>query len=377
MVGSWPRPGWLIEELKRKNDGEIPYDDFSRRADEAVLLALRSEEDAGLDVVTDGEQRRDNFYSFVADKVAGIKLLSVSELIDYVEEKAMYERVLRTLDVPAFAIKSPVAVGEIKQKKSLAVDELSFLRKNTNRRIKIPLPGPFMLTRASWVEPLSRDAYRTREELAAAYVKLLREEIIQLRDAGASFVQLDEPTLTEVVYGDANTTTFMCTAILSKVDPKEELSFATGLINDVVKGITGIKIGVHVCRGNWSRRDDTLLTGDYKPLLPYFQQMKVDQLVLEFSTERAGPLSVFDGAADGKEIGLGVVNPRTDQVETTEQIVAKAREACRYFDPSRIYLNPDCGFATFAEVPLNAAETAQMKLASMAKAAVQLRKEYT
>ena len=377
MVGSWPRPGWLIEELKRKNDGEIPYDDFSRRADEAVLLALRSEEDAGLDVVTDGEQRRDNFYSFVADKVAGIKLLSVSELIDYVEEKAMYERVLRTLDVPAFAIKSPVAVGEIKQKKSLAVDELSFLRKNTNRRIKIPLPGPFMLTRASWVEPLSRDAYRTREELAAAYVKLLREEIIQLRDAGASFVQLDEPTLTEVVYGDANTTTFMCTAILSKADPKEELSFATGLINDVVKGITGIKIGVHVCRGNWSRRDDTLLTGDYKPLLPYFQQMKVDQLVLEFSTERAGPLSVFDGAADGKEIGLGVVNPRTDQVETTEQIVAKAREACRYFDPSRIYLNPDCGFATFAEVPLNAAETAQMKLASMAKAAVQLRKEYT
>ena len=376
MVGSWPRPSWLLGELKRKNSEEISYDEFSSKADEAVLLALRNQEDAGLDIVTDGEQRRDNFYSFIADKVSGIKLLSVSELIDYVEEKAMYERILRTLDVPAFAIKSPVAVGEIKSRSPLALDELLFLRKHTRRRIKVPLPGPYMLTRSSWVEPLSRDAYRTREELAGAFVKLLREEILRLRDAGASFVQLDEPTLTEVVFGEANTATFMCTAILSKVDPKEELSFAAGLINEVVKGISGIKLGVHVCRGNWSRKDDSLLSGDYSPLVPYFQQMKVDQLVLEFSTERAGSLSVFDGAADSKEIGLGVVNPRTDEVETAEQIAAKAREAARHFDPAQIYLNPDCGFATFAEVPLNAAETAQRKLSSMTKAALALRREY-
>lgn len=376
MVGSWPRPDWLLEELKRKNAGEIAYEEFSASADRAVLLALKNQESAGLDIVTDGEQRRDSFYSFVADKVAGIKLLSVSELIDYVEEKAMYERILRTLDVPAFAIKSPVAVGEIKKRWPLAADELRFAREHTKRKIKVPLPGPFMLTRASWVEPLSRDAYRTRDELARAYVRLLRDEIIQLRDAGASFVQLDEPTLTEVVYGEANTTTFMCAAIMSKVDPKEELGFATELINEVVKGVSGIKIGVHVCRGNWSRKDDALLSGDYSPLLPYFQQMKVDQLVLEFSTERAGSLSVFDGAADGKEIGLGVVNPRTDRVETSEEIVAKAKEAVKYFDPSRIYLNPDCGFATFAEVPLNAVETAQRKLSSMARAALELRREY-
>ncbi len=376
MVGSWPRPSWLLGELEKKSDGKITYEDFSRRADEAVLLSLKQQEDAGLDVVTDGEQRRDSFYSFVADKVDGIKLITVSELIDYVEDKAMYERILRTLDVPAFAIKSPVAVGQIKKRKPLAADELSFLRGHTKRPIKVPLPGPFMLTRASWVEPLSREAYRTRDELAAAYVRLLREEIIQLRDAGASFVQLDEPTLTEVVYGGANAGTFMCAAILSKVEPKEELTFATDLINQVAKGITGVKLGVHVCRGNWSRTDDSLLTGDYSPLIPYFQEMKVDQLVLEFATERAGSLSVFDGAADGKEIGLGVVNPRSDRVESTEEIVAKAREATKYFDPSRIYLNPDCGFATFAEVPLNPAETAKGKLSSMAKAAVELRREY-
>jgi 5-methyltetrahydropteroyltriglutamate--homocysteine methyltransferase len=124
MVGSWPRPNWLLGELKRKNAGEIGYEEFSGKADDAVLQAVRNQEEAGLDVVTDGEQRRDSFYSFVADKVDGIKLLSVSELIDYVEEKAMYERILRTLDVPAFAIKSPVAVGEIKRKRPLAADEL-------------------------------------------------------------------------------------------------------------------------------------------------------------------------------------------------------------------------------------------------------------
>ncbi|MDG6908882.1 MAG: cobalamin-independent methionine synthase II family protein [Nitrososphaerota archaeon] len=377
MVGSWPRPDWLLRELKRKNEGEATYDEFSAKADQAVLLALKGEEEAGLDIVTDGEQRRDSFYSFVADKFSGIKLLSVSELIDYAEEKAMYERMLRTLDVPAFAIKSPVAVGEIKRRRPLAGDELLFLKGHTRRKTKIPLPGPFMLTRASWVEPLTREAYRTREELASAYVRALREEIISLRDAGASFVQLDEPTLTEVVYGASNQTTFMCAAIMSKVNPREELTFATDLINEVTKGISGIKVGVHVCRGNWSRKDDALLAGDYSPLIPYFQQMKVDQLVLEFSTDRAGSMGVFEGTPDSKEIGLGVVNPRSDQVETAGQIVARAREATKYFDPSRICLNPDCGFATFAEVPLNAAETAKRKLTSMCQAAVELRRQYT
>lgn len=131
---------------------------------------------------------------------------------------------------------------------------------------------------------------------------------------------------------------------------------------------------MHVCRGNWSRKEETLLSGDYKPLVKYFQEIKVDQLVLEFATERAGNLSVLEGLSGEKELGLGVVNPRTDVVETPEQIATRVRTATKYFDPSRIYLNPDCGFATFAETPLNSAKSAYAKLHAMATAASDLKK---
>lgn len=375
VVGSWPRPGWLLDELRRKNEGEIAYDEFSEKADEAVLLAVKYQEDAGLDIITDGEQRRDSFYSFVADKLDGIKLMTLAELMDYIDDKSRYEQMLRARDVPAYAIRTPVVVDRITRKRSVALDELQFLRKHTKKKIKVSLPGPYMLTRASWIEPISKKGYSSREELGKEYERLLREEIIQLRDAGASFVQLDEPSLTEVVYGEASMQTFMCAVITSKVEPKEELTFATELINGAVQGITGVKTCLHVCRGNWSRKEETLLSGDYAPLVKYFQEMKVDQFVFEFATARAGNLSVLEGlSSGGRELGLGVVNPRTDVVETPEQIAARVRDAMKYFDPSHIYLNPDCGFATFAETPLNSAKAAYRKLLAMTTASSDLKK---
>lgn len=377
VVGSWPRPEWLLDELGKKNQGDLSYDEFSVKADDAVLLAVKYQEDAGLDIVTDGEQRRDSFYSFVADKLDGIKLMSMADLMAYIKDKSRYEQMLRARDVPAFAIKTPVAVDTITRKRPLALDELQFLKQHTKKNVKVSLPGPYMLTRASWIEPLSKKGYSSREELGKEYARLLREEIIQLRDAGASFVQLDEPSLTEIIYGEASMQTFMCAVITSKVEPKEELTFATELINDVTQGITGVKTGLHVCRGNWSKKEETLLSGDYAPLIKYFGAMKVDQFVLEFATSRAGNLSVLEGLPREKEIGLGVVNPRTDFVETPERIAAKVREATKYFDPSHIYLNPDCGFATFAETPLNTAKVAYEKLKAMARASADLRKEYS
>ncbi len=375
VVGSWPRPDWLLDELRRKNDGEVTYDEFSAKADEAVLLAAKYQEDAGLDIITDGEQRRDSFYSFVVDKLDGIKLMSMAELMDYIKDKSRYEQMLRARDVPAFAIRTPVVVDRITKRRSLALDELQFLRKHTKKKIKVSLPGPYMLTRASWIEPISKKGYSSRDELGKEYVRLLREEIIQLRDAGASLVQLDEPSLTEVVYGEASMQTFMCAVITSKVEPKEELTFATELVNETVQGISGVKTCLHVCRGNWSRKEETLLSGDYGPLVKYLNEIKVDQLVLEFATARAGNLSVLEGlSSGGKELGLGVVNPRTDMVESPAGIEARVKEATRYFNPSRIYLNPDCGFATFAETPLNSAEIAYRKLSAMATASMNLRR---
>lgn len=376
VVGSWCRPAWLVQALRQRQAGELSSAEFNRLADEAVLAAVKYQEDAGVDIVTDGEMRRDNFYSFVVEKLSGMKLMKVSELMDYMKDRAGFEEVLRALDVPAFAIKSPIAVDKIGKRNGLAVDELDYLKQHTTRQTKVTLPGPYLLTRSSWFEGLSDKAYATQEELAKDIVKILRQEVVALRDRGVDFIQFDEPSLSQVVYGDEAGETFMCAALSSRRDPTEELEFAVCLMNETVEGIKGVKLGVHVCRGNWSRKEEVLLSGNYGPLLPYLMQMNVDQLVLEMATPRAGELEVFKEYRNEKELGLGVVNPRTEEVEEPATIVQKVKGMLAFFDPNKIYLNPDCGFGTFAERCVNTSEVAYSKLKAIREAAEMLRREF-
>ena len=119
-----------------------------------------------------------------------------------------------------------------------------------------------------------------------------------------------------------------------------------------------------------------LLNGNYGPMLPYLTQMNIDQLVLECATPRAGEMEVFKEYDNEQEIGFGVVNPRTDDIEPPEQIVARVKELLQYFDPDKVYLNPDCGFGTFAERNVNTHEIASKKMQVIAQAAEQLRAEY-
>jgi 5-methyltetrahydropteroyltriglutamate--homocysteine methyltransferase len=376
VVGSWSRPPWLVQALRRRQAGEISKEEFDRIADDAVLAAVKYQEDAGVDIISDGEVRRDNFYSFVVEKLSGMKLTKVSELLDYVKDRAGFEEVLRALDVPAFAIKSPIAIEKIGRREGLALDELDFLKQHTTRQTKIPLPGPYLLTRSSWFEGLSDKAYPTPEELSEDIVRILRQEIVALRDRGVDFIQFDEPSLSQVVYGDEAGETFMCAALSSRKDPTDELEFAVRLMNATVDGLGGVKFGVHVCRGNWSRKEEVLLKGNYGPLLPYLVQMHIDQLVLEMATPRAGELEVFKEYANEKELGLGVVNPRTDEIESPTMIVQRVKEVLKFFNPEKIYLNPDCGFGTFAERCVNTSETAYRKLKAIGEAAALLRQEF-
>ena len=376
VVGSWPRSTELIRALRRKEAGEITYDEFSALADDDVLACIRAQEEAGVDIISDGEQRRDNFYSFAVDKLTGMQLMKVSELLDYSSDRARMEEVLRALDVPSFAIKSPIVIDKIGKRTGLALDELAYMREHTDRQIKVPIPGPYMLTRSAWFEGLSDKAYPTPDDLARDVVEILREEIIALRDLGCDFVQLDEPTLSQVVFGEETTETFMCAALPNRRDPTDELEMAVRLMNETLDGIDGIKTGVHICRGNWSKKEEVLLTGNYGPMLPYLVQMNIDQLVLECATPRAGEMEVFKEYSNEKEIGLGVVNPRTDEIEPPEQIVERVKELLQYFDPDKIYLNPDCGFGTFAERNVNTHEMAARKMQVITDAAEILRKEY-
>lgn len=377
VVGSWSRPEWLVQALRRRQAGEITAEEFNRIADDAVLAAIKYQEDAGVDIVSDGEMRRDNFYSFVVEKLSGMRLMKLSQLLDYMKDRAGFEEILRALDVPAFAIKSPIAVDKIREHEDgISLDEARFLRAHTSRQTKMPIPGPYLLTRSSWFEGLSDKVYPTREDLAKDVVRILRRECEALKRVGIDFIQLDEPSISQVVYGDEAEQTFMCAALGSRTDPTNELEFAVRLVNETVEGIDGVKFGVHVCRGNWSRKEDVLLTGNYGPLLPWLMRMNVDQLVLEMATPRAGEIEVFKEYRNQKEIGLGVANPRTDEIESPQQIVSRVKEVLKYFDPEKIYLNPDCGFGTFAERCVNTPEIAYRKLQAISSAAETLRREY-
>jgi 5-methyltetrahydropteroyltriglutamate--homocysteine methyltransferase len=372
-VGSWPRPPALLDAQHRKRRGRLDPEEFDRLADLAILEVLHRQEAAGVDVVTDGELRRDNFFSFVAEKLAGVELFTLAEMLDLVEDKASFERILRTLDAPAYAISNAVCVGRIAPSRALAVDDLGFLRRHTARPVKVTLPGPYLLTRALYVPTASRAAYPTKEDLGADVAAVLRAEVEALAQAGAAFIQLDEPVLTELVFAPGHTRTFMCAALAERGDPSAELELAVHLVGAVLDGaeLGQSRVGLHVCRGNWSRDESILLRGGYHPLRPWLERMTgVRQLVLEYATERAGDLVRFEG----RELGLGVVNPRSARVETADEIVERVERALELYPADRLWLNPDCGFGTFSNRPVNDAEIASAKLSAMVEAARRLRR---
>lgn len=368
VVGSWPRPRWLLEATQKRTK------DLAHLRDQATLLAIKLQEDAGVDVLTDGEQRRDNFYSFLSEKLDGVTLMTMADLLDFVEDKAGFEALLQTLDVPAFAIKNPTITGRLSRREPLAVREAEFLRAHTTRATKVTLPGPYLLSRSMWVQKLSAASYPTRELLCTDIVNILREELKELAALGVEIVQFDEPVLTELVFaGKAATRTFMCAALAAAADPAAELRLAVELINRVVADIPGIRTAIHVCRGNWSRKEDVLLSGDYDPLLPYLAQMKVDQFVLEYATPRAGPEALLVGLPKGSSVGFGAINPRTDPDEDPSAIAARVRGLASTLGHERIWLNPDCGFGTFADRPIAGEAAAVRKMEILAAAARQLR----
>lgn len=378
QVGSWPRSEPLLAALREKRHGRLSESAFSALADEEIRRCVTRQLDAGLDMVVDGELRRDNFYSFLTDKVEGTRLMSLAEMLDTVEDKAAFEEMLTTLDAPAYAIRNPTCVGPLRRREPLVADDLRFLRTLTDRPAKVTLPGPYLLTRAMWVTAHTREAYADKAAMAADVVDLLRQELTELAElskAGPVFVQFDEPVLTEVALSaNQNKRTFMCATLATRSDPAAELAYAVELFNRVVDGLPPtLRTGLHVCRGNWSRREDVLITGDYVPLIPAFAAMRATQFVLEYATPRAGELAVAGRALGQSEIGLGCVNPRTATAEDPVDIIARAEEALQWWRPAQVFLNPDCGFGCFSSRCVNDEETATAKLQSITRAARTLR----
>ncbi len=381
LIGSMPRSKEVLSALRMIRRGTIEPNDFNKLIEMETQKVIKLQEDLGIDIITSGELGRDNYVSFVSDKISGVRMMSMSEMLDYIDDKKAFETILTTLDVPAVSIKNAICVGKLHYNGGIVADELMTMKKFTNKPVKITIPGPYLLTRSMWLPNLSGKVYGSKEELGQDVIKIMKEEIDNLMNIGVDVIQFDEPVLTEVVFTEGKPRSFMCAALSERKDPKEELEFASSLIGQIMGHIDRTKsvASLHVCRGNWSKDESILLTGSYTPLLELFAKVNPDLLTLEFSTPRAGELSSL--LADSRigehtALGLGVINPRTDEIETFDSILSRVEEAMFYLPKEKLWLNPDCGFATFSNSPVNILENISGKIRSITEAVSILRSQH-
>jgi len=359
----------MLDAIHAHISGQLPDHAFQETADDAVRLCVQAQQRAGVDVITDGEQRRDSYASFVGGLLDNCQLIPIIDLLPYVDDPVKFESELRALDVPAGEVRHPAVFGKIARSRPLAVHELTFARSLTDQPIKVALPGPYLLTRTMWLECVSDRAYDSREMLADDIVAVLRAELFHLLAAGATVVQFDEPVLTEVVFGaPQGGRSFMCGAISGKRAPQEELAFASSLLNRVVDGAPRERTAIHICRGNWSRNEAVALAGDYRPLLSMLGELQVGGYFLEACTPRAGDLEFLAQLPSDRRIGVGVVNQKLDAVEPIAEIRQRIARAINLVGMDRLVLTPDCGFATFADNPIASARIAEAKLAAIVTA---------
>ena len=381
LLGSMPRSKKLLTAKRKLNKGNIDLKTYQEILAEETKYVINLQENNNIDIITNGELSRDNYVSFIAEKLNGVTMMSMADMFDYIEDKQGFEQILEILDVPAISIKNAICTGKVKYNKPLVADEMIELKKLTDKKIKATLPGPYLITRSMWLPALSKQYYDSKDSLGEDIIKVLKEEIDSLAKIGIDVIQFDEPVLTEVVFSEGKTRSFMCAALSEKKDPTEELKFATKLIKSVIDYTKdkGILVSLHVCRGNWSRDESILLTGPYTPLLPLFEEILPNILTLEFSTPRAGEISSLFSSELIREnciLGLGVMNPRTDEIESLEEIISRVKEVMKFIPKERIWLNPDCGFATFANRPVSTMDVIDKKLARLNEAKNSLRNLY-
>jgi 5-methyltetrahydropteroyltriglutamate--homocysteine methyltransferase len=376
LVGSLPRPRWLIQVLRDRDQGNIPDVEWQGLAEHAVRDAVQLQESVGLDVIGDGEQQRDGFLTFVQERLFGLRRMSLAERVRLEPNAAAIEARIAELDVPLGAIKSPVVsdiVRVLNPHKGIVLEEIDYLRRQTARPIRVTLPGPYTLSRMLWSQSHSRRVYESPRDLADALVPLLRAELVQLSERRVHEVQIDEPGLAWLAQEPWEST--FASAFL-RATPKKilEEAQATEIINDVCEGIESPAIWLHVDRTSWTRsrlpaaRPINLhrLTSLVWPLCVAGVRLPVHYL------DDAG-LTALGGLAETKRVALGVVAARSDSVESPQTIIELVNRALTYMPAEQIHLTPDMGFAPFFERNLNTLETAQAKLESMVEAARRLR----
>ena len=363
VIGSLPRPKWVIDLLIEHQNGILSDEALDRALDKAVTFTIGLQEAAGIDIISDGEWRRIGYFEVFAQMIDGF------QQAEYQTQALAPELVPDTgLSAPQQwtlqEFKQALVVEPITYSRPIAAQGASFLRQNTQKQTKVALPSPHMIAGRLWHPEYSSGAYATRRDFIEAVIPILRQEVVALRDTGIDLVQFDDPWLCFFV--DPNYRARFD-------DPDAEVERAIDDLNRVVAGLDGIKTALHVCRGNRART--MYANGDYEPIMPFLLQANVDQLAMEFAVSQAGDIAIFGQFPTDKEIGLGVVDVRGAIAEPPELIVERVEKALTFLRPEQITLNPDCGFAPTSTNPISL-EEAYQKLKAISQAASILRERY-
>lgn len=357
-MGSLLRPAGLLEAQGRLAAGELSRAEFKRVEDRAVDEALRLQEDAGLDVVTDGEMRRLSFQSQLPAAVEGFGAWDLDAFLwgEWHSEEVGDLSVER----PPLAV-----VGTLRRRRSLSGEEFAYARGRTDRVLKVTLPSPSLF--ANFYDPeRSREAYPALEDFLGAVAEILREEVEELVELGATYVQLDAPhypLLLDPRYRDFYE---------SRGWPAERwLDLGLELDNVVIGDHPGVTFGFHLCRGNQASR--WLVEGGYDWLAGrLFKRVKAQRLLLEYDDARSGGFEPLAETPDDTICVLGLVTTKTPRRETVGELAGRIREAARIVPLDRLALSPQCGFATSVVGNALSVEDERAKLETIAETAAEV-----
>ena len=330
VVGSYPQPEWLVNRAMlskvvprtRLHDmWRLPAEHLEEAQDDATIVAIRDMERAGIDIVTDGEIRRESYSNRFATALEGIDIENPGTTVS---------RNGKTVPVPRVA-------GAIRRRGAVEVPDVTFLRKNTSRRIKITLPGPFTMAQQA-----QDDYYKDEEALAMAFAAAVNEEIRDLKAAGADVIQIDEPWL--------------------QARPERAVKYGVKAINRALQGIAGTTV-VHLCFGYAAAVKDKPTGYSF---LPQLEATTASQISIEAAQPKLD-LAVLKDLS--KTMMVGVIDLGTSAVETPQQVAERVRAALKHVPAERLVLAPDCGMKYLTR------EAAFGKLKALAEGAAIVRKE--
>ena len=327
-IGSLLRPKKLREAFRKHANGELPEHELRATQDDCIREVLALQEQCGLPVVTDGEFRRVSYWEKFVRLTSGLEVRNA---------------VFRFHDAQGHESEftAPYARAKVARSAPITLDEFRFVKAQTQRTPKITMPAPSTMHFYRFNDWGDRGVYRDAAAFFTDLGKVYQQEISELAAAGCGYVQIDEVAVA-----------ILCDpAAREKVkaageDPERLVDLYIDAINNAVaKRPRDIKVGVHVCRGNY--KGMYLSEGGYDSVAEkFFGRTNVDHFLLEFDTPRAGGFAPLRHVPKNKGVVLGLVSSKTPQLEKTDDLRRRADEAAKYIDASRLAISPQCGFAS-------------------------------